>query len=131
MLGWQVWKRKRERLVKASGIARIDLVCAPYTWQEIQVRCAKWFGDVAFPKDGHAATAEGLLRVELTGPQLAQLMERMAGATALVGMESAAGKALCRRVYDAAAAVVDDIDVNAADGKPPRPVVLDARHPAG
>ncbi|MGP3979484.1 hypothetical protein [Streptomyces sp. KR80] len=41
--------------------------------------------------------------------------------------ESTDGRALCRRTYDAAAEVVDEIDLSAVEGKPVRDIVLDAR----
>ncbi|GAA3781614.1 hypothetical protein ACFS5L_14705 [Streptomyces phyllanthi] len=51
--------------------------------------------------------------------------------TSAWSLSRAAGSAAFRRVYEAAAEVVDEIDLTADPGKPVRDIALDARRRPG
>ena len=71
------WSRKhRTRLQKAAGVAKVDLLCTALTWQ-VSDQAKSPFSSIEFPglaKEG--APDREMLRISLTGPQLAQFMER-------------------------------------------------------
>ncbi|MFF5008637.1 hypothetical protein ACFY3G_38110 [Streptomyces phaeochromogenes] len=113
--------------MKAAGVARVNLVCAASTWEELRWRCSSRYGNVHFPQEAEASASDGLTHVELEGPHLARLTQRVFRGSMPWSLEGSAGRALCRRTYDAVAEVVDEIDLAAVQGKPVRDIVLDAR----
>lgn len=127
MLGVRELSKHRQRMVKAAGVARVELVCSPATWGELRERCSDSYGFAHFPQEADASTSDGLVHVQLEGPHLSKLMQRTFRGSLLWGLEGGDGRALCRRAYDAAADVVDEIDLSAVTGKPVRDIVLDAR----
>ncbi|MFJ2160134.1 hypothetical protein [Streptomyces sp. NPDC087856] len=124
-----VWEhsKHRKRLVKAAGVVRINLVCAPATWDEVRRRCTARYGQLHFPQEASASDVDGLVHVELEGPHLVRLLEETRWGTSAWSLSGVAGRAVFRRVYEAAADVVDEIDLTADQGKPIRDIVLDAR----
>lgn len=119
---------QRERLLKAAGVSRAELVCVPATWRVVEQHCAYSFSHFkTFPyKASHSMPDEGgLLHVELEGADLARLVQRtyIARFTVIDG----ARRAVCQRVWDATGAVLDGIDLETPDGKQMPPIVLDAR----
>jgi hypothetical protein len=119
---------RRERLLKAAGVSRVELVCAPATWRVVQHQCQYGFSHYkTFPYETVAQVPEedGFLHVELEGADLARLVQRTY--ITRFTMIDAARRAVCRRVWDATGAVLDGIDLEAHDGKQLPPILLDAR----
>ncbi|GAA3832461.1 hypothetical protein GCM10022403_076980 [Streptomyces coacervatus] len=102
-------------------------MCAPATWEEVRQRCTARYGQLHFPQEACASDVDGLVRVELEGPHLVRLLEETRWGTSAWSPNGVAGRAVFRRVYEAAAGVADEIDVPADQGKPVRNIVLDAR----
>jgi hypothetical protein len=115
----------RERLEKAAGVARVELVCAAGTWKRIESFCQ------ANHRPGlngvKAAVRDGMVHADLDGPQVAWLLQRSRISGSLIGLEDTAGRALARRVYEATAEVVDGVSLKAIEGKFLPPITLDAR----
>lgn len=103
------WMRRRRRLNVAAGIARIELVCAPSVWSAMLTRCARRYGTVHFAEGMQQPAGTGLVFVELSGVQLSELMDVAARRGRWWSREDPPGRALCRAVYRAASAVVDEL----------------------
>jgi hypothetical protein len=119
---------QRERLLKAAGVSRVELVCAPATWRVVKQHCEYPFSHYkTFPYEAshYPPDEDGFLHVELEGADLARLVQRTY-ITRFTTID-AARRAVCRRVWDATGAVLDGIDLEAPDGKQLPPIVLDAR----
>ncbi|WP_234324795.1 hypothetical protein [Streptomyces albus] len=119
--------KHKERLVKAAGVASVDLVCAGDTWRAIHSQCARRNDIVPLP--GRDAGGEGRdpQPVGLTGPQLALVLTKLFRGARSYSIAHPHERAVYQRVYDAAAAVLDQVDLNEAEGKPIPPIVIDAR----
>ncbi|MEV5433928.1 hypothetical protein [Streptomyces sp. NPDC052701] len=119
---------QRERLLKAAGVSRVELVCAPATWRVVKQHCQypfSHFKNFPYESTHDVPDEDGFLHVELEGADLARLVQRTY--TARFTVIDAARRAVCRRVWDATGAVLDSIDLDAPDGKQLPPIVLDAR----
>lgn len=103
------WVRRRRRLNVAAGIARIELVCAPSVWSAMLSRCARRYGTVHFAEGMQQTAGAGLVRVEMSGVELSELMDVAGRRGRLWGREDPPGRALCRAVYRVAVAVVDQL----------------------
>ncbi|MEW1686225.1 hypothetical protein [Streptomyces sp. NPDC093594] len=68
-----------------------------------------------------------MIRVSLTGPQLAQFMERTLWGTLPMAAGTPGERALYQRAHDATAVVIDGVDLSAADGPAVPDIVIDAR----
>jgi hypothetical protein len=123
------WSKKhRVRLQKAAGVAKVDLLCTALTWGLLRDQARSQFSTIAFPGPAEKGTPDKeMLRVPLTGPQLAQFMERTLWGTLPMAASTAGHRALYQRAYDAAAAVIDGVDLSAADGAAVPDIVIDAR----
>ncbi|MFI6530766.1 hypothetical protein [Streptomyces uncialis] len=119
--------KHKERLVKAAGVASVDLVCAGDTWRAIHSQCARRNDIVPLP--GREASGEGrdLQPVGLTGPQLALMLTKLFRGARGYSVAHPHERAVYQRIYDAAAAVLDQVDLKEAEGKPIPPIVIDAR----
>lgn len=118
--------RSRRRLDVAAGIARIELVCAPSVWSAMLARCAGRYGTVHFAEGMQQPAGAGLVRVELSGVELSELMDVAARGCRWWSREDAPGRALCRIVYRAAAAVVDQLGRGRIAGVTIPPITLTA-----
>ncbi|MCX4681598.1 hypothetical protein OG413_41080 [Streptomyces sp. NBC_01433] len=103
------WVRRRRRLKAAVGIARIELVCAPSVWSAMLTRCARRYGTAHFAEGMQQLADAGLVRVELSGLELSELMDVAARRGRWWSREDSPGRAMCRAVYGAAAAIVDEV----------------------
>ncbi|MCQ8835796.1 hypothetical protein [Streptomyces malaysiensis] len=124
------WSKKhRTRLEKAAaGVAKVDLLCTALTWRMLRVQAASQFSTVKFPGEAKQGTTDkAMVRVPLTGPQLAQFMERTLWGTLPMVAATPGHRALYQRAYDAAASVVDGVDLSAAGGATAPDIVIDAR----
>ncbi|MGW9618741.1 hypothetical protein ACWGUP_27120 [Streptomyces diastaticus] len=123
--------KHKARLLKAAGVASVELVCAGDTWRAIHAECAHRFDTVPLP--GRDAGGEGmdLQPLVLTGPQLALVLTRLFRGARAYSVAHPHERAVYQRVYDAAAAVLDQVDLNDAEGKPIPPIVIDARLGSG
>ncbi|WP_435058035.1 hypothetical protein [Streptomyces sp. bgisy060] len=110
------WMRRRRRLDAAAGIARVELLCAPSVWTSLLTRCARRYGTTHFADGMQQSAGAGLVRVELSGLELAELMDVAARRGRWWSREDPPGRALCRAVYQAAAASVDQL-VTGQSGK--------------
>jgi hypothetical protein len=119
------WVRRRRRLSVAAGIARIELVCAPSVWSAMLTRCARRYGTVHFAEGMQQPAGAGLVRVELSGLELSELMD-VAARRGRWWREDPPGRALCRTVYGAAAAIVDEVGPGRLDGVTIPPITLSA-----
>lgn len=104
------WVRRRRRLNVAAGIARIELVCASPVWSAMVTRCARRYGTVHFAEGTQQPAGSGLVRVQMSGVELSELMDVAARRGRWWSREDPPGRALCRAVYRAASAVVDALD---------------------
>ncbi|GGX50049.1 hypothetical protein [Streptomyces chartreusis] len=123
------WSRKhRTRLVKAAGVAKVDLVCTALTWRLLRTQARSQWSTVAFPGDAKEGTDDReMLRISLTGPQLTQLMERTLWGTLPMVAATPGERAVYQRAYDAVATVIDGVDLAIADGAEVPDIVIDAR----
>lgn len=112
------WVRRRRRLNVAAGIARIELVCAPSVWSAMVARCARRYGTVHFAEGMQQPAGTGLVCVELSGVELSELMDVAARRAHRWNREDPAGRALCRSVYRAAVAVVEELGTDHNAGVP-------------
>ena len=119
------WMRRRRRLDVASGIARIELLCTPSVWASLLNRCAHRYGTAHFADGTQQPAGAGLVRVTLSGLELAELMDVAARRGRWWSREDRPGRALCRTVYRAAAASVDQLGPDHADTAIP-PITLTA-----
>ncbi|WP_276112784.1 hypothetical protein [Streptomyces tropicalis] len=119
------WMRRRRRLDVAAGIARIELLCAPSVWASLLTRCARRYGTAHFANGLQQPAGAGLVRVELSGLELAELMDVAARRGRWWSLEDPPGRALCRSVYQAAAASIDQLGPVEADTAVP-PITLTA-----
>lgn len=90
----------QERLSKAAGIVRVDLICHRDTWGFIE----GWtfpVGEIGPPPE--QAT---LIKVPLYGPELVRIMTAMR----FTGDKIASERAMASRVYDAIIEVIDRVD---------------------
>ncbi|MEU1076467.1 MULTISPECIES: hypothetical protein [unclassified Streptomyces] len=109
------WTRRRRRLDVALGITRIELLCAPSVWASLLTRCARRYGTVHFADGMQRLAGAGLVRVELSGLQLAELMDVAARRGRWWSREDPPGRALCRTVYQAVAASIDQLGPDCAE----------------
>lgn len=123
------WSRRhRTRLEKAAGVAKVDLLCTNLTWRLLRLQAASRYSSVKFPGEAKEGTSDKeMLRIPLTGPQLAQLMERTLWGTLPMAANTPSERALYQRAYDAASSVIDGVDLSAADGAAVPDIVIDAR----
>jgi hypothetical protein len=123
------WSRRhRTRLEKAAGVAKVDLLCTALTWRLLRIQAATQWSSVKFPGEAKDGTSEDeMLCIHLTGPQLAQLMERTLWGTLPMAANTPGYRALYQRAYDAAASVIDGVDLSAANGAAVPDIVIDAR----
>uniref|UniRef100_A0AAU3I9X0 Uncharacterized protein n=1 Tax=Streptomyces sp. NBC_01393 TaxID=2903851 RepID=A0AAU3I9X0_9ACTN len=123
------WSRThRTRLEKAAGVAQVNLLCTALTWKLLRVQAATQWSTVKFPGEAKEGTKDGeMLRIPLTGPQLAQLVERTLWGTLPMSAQTPGHRALYQRTYDAAAAVLDGVDLSVADGAAVPDIIIDAR----
>jgi hypothetical protein len=105
-------QQKETRLSKAAGVSRFRIVCVKDLWE--RTRAGEWpQGDL----EGKATpTPDGLVTVELTGPQLVDYIERLAFKGFQQGRPS--GDPLAVRMYNALGPVIDQIQ----PGAPPATV---------
>jgi hypothetical protein len=108
----------------AAGIARVELICAPSAWSAMLTRCASRYGTVHFADARQQPAGTGLVRVELSGVELSELMDVSARRGRWWSGEDPPGRALCRAVYRAAAAVVDELDAAPARDAVLPPITL-------
>lgn len=118
------WVRRRRRLRAVAGIARVELVCAPSAWSAMLTRCVRRFGTVHFSDARQQPAGAGLVRVELSGVALLELMDVSARRGRWWSGEDPSGRALCRAVYRAAATVVDELDAAPARDAVLPPITL-------
>jgi hypothetical protein len=123
------WSKKhRTRLEKAAGVAQVDLLCTALTWRLLRTQARSQFSTMQFPGAAKEGTSDKeMIRVSLTGPQLAQFIERTLWGTLPMAAGTPGERALYQRAYDAAAAVIDGVDLSAADGPAVPDIVIDAR----
>ncbi|MEV8524942.1 hypothetical protein AB0451_12460 [Streptomyces sp. NPDC052000] len=123
------WSKKhRARLEKAAGVAKVDLLCTALTWRLLRTQARSQFSTVAFPEAAKGGTDDReMLRVSLTGPQLAQLTERTLWGTLPMVAATPGERAMYQRAYDAVAAVIDGVDLSITDGAAVPDIVIDAR----
>ncbi|MFI2241188.1 hypothetical protein [Streptomyces chrestomyceticus] len=119
--------KHRERLLKAAGVASVDLVCAGDTWRAVHFQCARSRDIVPLPSRNAGGEGQDLQPVSLTGPQLALVLTKLFRGARRYSVAHPHERAVYQRVYDAAAAVLDQVDLKAAQGKPIPPIVIDAR----
>lgn len=122
----------KQRTTKAAGVGSGTLVCHPDLLAFIKDR-------LKFSTDWHPPRAEaisqlddGLIRVRLSGPQLACIVSYMADlgqVTGESGLRSGteAERAIARRLYEGIALVVDRTQI-APGGTLPE-ILIDDRHP--
>ncbi|MFJ9580792.1 hypothetical protein ACIRQF_30930 [Streptomyces sp. NPDC101191] len=120
------WVRRRRRLNVAAGIARIELVCAPSVWSAMVARCSRRHGTVHFSEDMQQRAGAGLVCVALSGVELSELMDVAARRARWWSREDPPGRALCRSVYRAAVAVVDELGTGHRAGVPIPSITLSA-----
>jgi hypothetical protein len=148
LLELEITAAVRTRLRNCGGIAVLELRCHEDTWAFIREWMEQWRSKERGPwwrpeheervveQDQHMRT------VRLSGPQAAELLERMAGIADVGGgivriprrwrrLRTASDEAIANRVYLAIARVVDHVDAEAPGGKPVPTVVLDDRTTAG
>lgn len=118
----------RTRLEKAAGVAKVDLLCTALTWRLLRTQATYRYSSVKFPGDAKEGTSEQeMLRISLTGPQLAQLTDRVLwGTLPMVPLDSG-HRALYQRTYDAITSVIDAVDLSAVNGAAVPDIVIDAR----
>ncbi|GAA2500601.1 hypothetical protein GCM10010406_41380 [Streptomyces thermolineatus] len=119
--------KHKERLVKAAEVASVDLVCAGDTWRVIHSQCARRHDIVPLPGRGAGGEGRDLGPVGLTGPQLALMLAKLFRGARIYSVAHPHERAVYQRVYDAAAAVLDQVDLKEAEGKPIPPIIIDAR----
>ncbi|MCY0924013.1 hypothetical protein OS965_38830 [Streptomyces sp. H27-G5] len=123
---------EKERMVKASGITYLNLVCTSETWSEIESMCTP--GGAGFAKEiglthcvlgptSPRTREDGLVEVRLTGLQVSEILYWTAGQRS----SPLAQGALATRVYDEVGKSVDRIDLEAKDGAQLEDIVIDAR----
>ncbi|WP_331753884.1 hypothetical protein [Streptomyces sp. NBC_00826] len=124
----------KERLHKAAGVAAFKITCTKDMWERTTAfpnESIDSFQDAKPRKSDGAAGGRGLVEVTLTGSQLVdylqQLNDDMSGG--LRGRDSV--EPMSRRMYEALAPVVDQIQKNAPLTKVPAAIVDDAVVPAG
>ncbi|WP_331732403.1 hypothetical protein OG613_47940 (plasmid) [Streptomyces sp. NBC_00015] len=103
------WGRRRRRLRAVAGIARIELVCSSSAWPAIRTRCARRYGSAHFAEGMQQPAGPGLVRVELSGVELSELMDVAARRSRWCSREDPPGRALWQSVYRAAASVADKL----------------------
>ncbi|MFZ3596908.1 hypothetical protein [Streptomyces sp. BH104] len=123
------WSKKhRIRLEKAAGVAKVDLLCTALTWRLLRAQARTQWSTVTFPEGAKKGTDDReMLRISLTGPQLAQFMERTLWGTLPMAAGTPGERALYQRAYDAVAVVIDGVDLSIADGAAVPDIVIDAR----
>jgi hypothetical protein len=119
--------KHKDRLVKAAGVASVDLVCAGDTWRAIYTQCARLNDIVPLPDRDAGGEGQDLQPVSLTGPQLALMLTKLFRGARAYSVAHAHERAVYQRVYDAAATVLNEVDLKEAEGKPIPPIVIDAR----
>ncbi|WP_433894847.1 hypothetical protein [Streptomyces sp. CA-111067] len=127
-------KNHRIRLEKAAGVTTVNLVCTVLTWEKLRSQAIMQFGSV-LPSAPTGQESNALIRIPLTGPQLAQLMQQaLKGSIPFppnFNAHPASERALFQRAYDVIAEVTDELDLANPDGKPVRDIVIDSRHGTG
>ncbi|MFI5864709.1 hypothetical protein [Streptomyces sp. NPDC051546] len=118
------WVRRRRRLNAAAGIARIELLCPPSVWSAMLTRCARRYGSVHFAEGMQQPVGADLVRVELSGLELAELMDVAGSRGRWWSREDPPGRAVCRAIYAAAASVVDGLGSNCVRDTAIPPVTL-------
>ncbi|MFF3277423.1 hypothetical protein ACFYWU_41870 [Streptomyces chrestomyceticus] len=113
--------KHRERLLKAAGVASVDLVCAGDTWRAVHFQCARSRDIVPLPSQNASGEGQDLQPVSLTGPQLALVLTKLFRGARRYSVAHPNERA------DAAAAVLDQVDLKDAQGKPIPPIVIDTR----
>lgn len=103
-----------QRLKKAAGISEVDFICHKDTWEWITAQ-RRWLPE--------ANDAEGpMVHLRLSGPDLARVLQVC---WFLKTLFLGVSRALARRIYDAIAEVIDQVDPAAKDGTPVPPIVID------
>jgi hypothetical protein len=129
----------QDRLLKAGGVANLELVCHEDTWSFIKGwffydhRRYSWWPDRY--NDRVAKRGDKILSVRLSGLQAAQVVSRMGWAAAVPGVDrpyatppaSDTERAVAQRIYDAIGAVLDQVDPDAGNDREVPPAVLDDR----
>lgn len=123
---------REERLDKAAGVASVEVVCHPDTWRFVQSKAPAHSGG---PFSYYTATgarrdlepdADGLIHISLSGPNLVSLLAWMWTTSA---SPNPVDRALAKRIYNGAAAVVDTVDPSAQPGQALPPIIIDDRVP--
>lgn len=118
------WVRRRRRLQAAAGIVRVELVCAASVWSAMSLRCARRYGVARFAEDMQRQAGAGVVRVELSGLELSELMDVAARGSRWWSRGGPADRALCCTVYRAAASAVDEVGSSRGEGVRILPVPL-------
>jgi len=116
----------KKRLIKAAGVATVDLVCADDTWDFIHRICTREYGTAMFKEGAAVRREDGLAEISFSGPALVKLLIRTEWVRR-THLSSDPDWALSTRIYDAAAEVVDRVDLNTDKGEQLPPIVIDAR----
>ncbi|MGP3950878.1 hypothetical protein [Streptomyces sp. 7N604] len=101
-------------------------MCAPSVWSALVIRCAKRYGQAHFQDSMGDVADDGLVTVVLAGVELSELVETMYQGSRWWSREDAAGRALCRTVYEAVAAVLDQVDLREYPAPWVPPIVISA-----
>lgn len=135
---WPGWRARtsigsKRRMVLAAGVATAELACHPRTWAEIEHIAAERDPPVeltATPANGPPG-ADGLIRIRMSGAELARVMNVMFEAQQVMGYPKLdrAGRAIARRVYLAMASTAERVSSQAGAAMPQ--IVLDDRVPDG
>ncbi|MFB9194377.1 hypothetical protein ACFFWA_15440 [Actinomadura verrucosospora] len=123
---------RQERLDKAAGVASVEVVCHADTWDFVRTKAPRFegrpfsffsgTGDRLDPEPD----ADGLVHITLSGPNLVKLLDWMWSASQSTDPVE---RALAKRIYNGAAAVVDTVDPSVQPGLALPPIVIDDRVP--
>lgn len=119
--------KHKQRLVKAAGVASVELVCTGDTWRTVHYQCIDRHDVVPLPDRDVGGDGRDLQPISLTGPQLALMLTRLFRGMRDYATAHPHERAVYQRVYDAAVAVLDQVNLKEAEGKPIPPIIIDAR----
>lgn len=130
----------QQRLVRAAGIATIELHCHQDTWQWLVNFMEGDRGSYSAPwwptdyENRITHKPDHMLAILLSGPQAAEVLTRIRRLAQLSDdaikpdlSAVAAKRAVARRIYQAFSLVIDQIVLDTSNGTPVPPVVLDDR----
>jgi hypothetical protein len=129
----------QQRLSRAAGVATLELRCHQDTWRWIKdwmdvgrSGYNRWWPD-GLHGDRITAEDDHMMAIQLSGPQTAEVLTRVArtgqvpGASNALARIDATEQAIGRRIYDAIGRILDQIVPDPAGKQPVPPVIIDDR----